>query len=205
MPHDPEPTPASAPRLLSLYQILATILLWNAGYKGARIANTLYALEIGASPFETGLLLAVYGVFPLLLAIHVGKISDRYGVRVPVAAGAIISALGIVLPWFWPVLPMLFISAAVTGAGFILVQVSMQALVGSLGSGASRTTNLNLYALIVSVSDFTGPIVTGFSIDHYGHVQTFLHLALLTVPSVMILVFLGHRLPRSASGGQDRG
>jgi MFS family permease len=205
MPHDPQPAPASTPRLLSLYQILATILLWNAGYKGARIANTLYALEIGASPFDTGLLLAVYGLFPLVLAVHVGKMSDRYGVRMPVAVGAVVTALGIVLPWFWPALPMLFVSAAVTGAGFILVQVSMQALVGSIGSGASRTTNLNLYALIVSVSDLTGPIVAGFSIDHFGHVRTFLHLALLSVPSVMILVFLGHRLPRSASSGQDRG
>jgi len=205
MQHDPGSAPDSAPRLLNLFQILATILLWNAGYKGARVVNTLYALELGAGPFDTGLLLAVYGVFPLVLAIHVGKISDRYGVRLPVAAGAVITALGIVLPWFWPVMPMLFVSAAVTGAGFILVQVSMQALVGSLGSGASRTHNLNLYALIVSVSDLVGPIAAGFSIDHFGHVRTFVYLALLTVPSVMVMVFLGHRLPRAATGGPDRG
>ena len=204
MPHDSEPTPASAPRLLSLYEILAIILLWNAGYKGVRIANTLYVLELGAGPFDTGLLLAVYGLFPLLLAIHIGKVSDRYGVRVPVAAGAIISVLGIVLPWFWPVLPMLFISAAVSGAGFILVQVSMQALIGSLGSGSSRTYNLNLYALIVSASDLMGPIVAGFSIDHFGHVRTYLLLALMTLPSALALVFLGHRLPRPATGGPDR-
>ena len=81
MQHDPGSAPDSAPRLLSLFQILATILLWNAGYKGARVVNTLYALDLGAGPFDTGLLLAVYGVFPLVLAIHVGKISDRYGVR----------------------------------------------------------------------------------------------------------------------------
>lgn len=204
MPRLPESAPASAPRLLSLYEILAIVLLWNAGYKGVRIANTLYALELGAGPFDTGLMLSVYGLFPLLLAIHIGKISDRYGVRVPVAAGAIISVLGIVLPWFWPALPMLFISAAVSGAGFILVQVSMQALVGSLGAGASRTRNLNLYALIVSVSDLTGPIVAGFSIDHFGHVRTYLLLALMTLPSVLALIFLGHRLPRPATGGPDR-
>lgn len=53
------------------------MLLWNAGYKGARVANTLYALELGGGPLDTGLLLATYGVFPLLLALFTGKIADR--------------------------------------------------------------------------------------------------------------------------------
>ena len=173
MQRNPEPDPATAPhRPLSLYQILAIVLLWNAGYKGARVANTLYALELGGGPFDTGLLLATYGVFPLLLAVSTGKIADRYGARIPVIAGTIISLLGIVLPYFWPALPMLFVAAAVSGAGFILVQVSVQSLVGSLGSGTARTHNLNSYALIVSTSDLLGPVLAGFSIDYAGHVRT---------------------------------
>lgn len=53
MQRDPEPTPASTPhRPLGLYEILAIVLLWNAGYKGARVANTLYALELGAGPLR---------------------------------------------------------------------------------------------------------------------------------------------------------
>jgi MFS family permease len=99
MSRDAAPGASSLPRPLSLYQLLAIILLWNAGYKGARVANTLYALELGAGPFDTGLLLAVYGVFPLLLAVPIGKLGDRYGVRLPVVAGTVISALGILLPW----------------------------------------------------------------------------------------------------------
>ena len=198
------PGASPLPRPLSLYQLLAIILLWNAGYKGVRVTNTLYALELGAGPFDTGLLLAVYGVFPLLLAVHIGKLGDRYGVRLPVVAGTVISALGILLPWIWPAYPMLFISAAVTGAGFILVQVSMQSLVGSLSSGTARTRNLNLYALIVSVSDLLGPVLSGLSIDHFGHVRTYLYLALLTVPSLLAWLFLAHRLPHHGAGGSDR-
>ncbi len=208
MQRDPVPdAPGNSPlpRPLSLYEILAVILLWNAAYKGVRVANTLYALELGASPFDTGLLLAVYGVFPLLLAVHIGKLGDRYGVRLPVVAGTIITALGILLPYFWPTFAMLFVSAAVSGAGFILVQVSMQSLVGSLGSGSARTRNLNLYALIVSVSDLMGPVFAGFSIDHFGYVRSYLHLALLAIPSVLALVYLGHRLPQHATGASGRG
>lgn len=202
VPGAPGSSPLPSP--LSLFQLLAIILLWNAGYKGVRVANTLYALELGAGPLDTGLLLAVYGLFPLLLAVPIGKLGDRYGVRLPVVSGTIISAFGILLPWIWPSYPMLFASAAVTGAGFILVQVSMQSLVGSRGTGSARIRNLNLYALIVSVSDFLGPIVAGFSIDHYGHVRTYLYLALLTLPSLLAWLILAHRLPHHGPGGSDR-
>ena len=45
MPHPPERVAASPPtRIISLYETLAIVLLWNAGYKGVRVANTLYAL-----------------------------------------------------------------------------------------------------------------------------------------------------------------
>src|SRR5690349_21095967 len=101
MQHDPSAAPASKPhRPLSLFEILAIVLLWNAGYKGARVASTLYALELGAGPLDTGLLLATYGCFPLLLAVFIGKITDRYGVRVPIAAGTVVSVLGTALPCY---------------------------------------------------------------------------------------------------------
>ncbi|MBI3045364.1 MAG: MFS transporter [Betaproteobacteria bacterium] len=205
MPRPPERDAASPPtRIISLYETLAIVLLWNAGYKGVRVASTLYALELGAGPFDTGLLLAVYGLFPLMLAVQVGKIGDRYGVRLPIVAGTVVSALGILLPWIWPAYPMLFVSAAVCGAGFILVQVSMQSLVGSLGSGRTRTLNLNWYALVVSTSDLLGPVTAGFSIDHFGYVRTYLHLALLTLASVVALFFVARRLPHGATSQADR-
>jgi MFS family permease len=199
MPHAHEPPAAPAGhRPLSLYEILAIVLLWNTCYKGARVANTLYALELGAGPFDTGLLLATYGFFPLLLAVFIGKIADRYGVRVPVVIGSIITVLGALLPWFWPQLPVLFASAAVSGAGFILTQVSMQSLVGSLSGGPERTRNLNLYALTVSTSDLLGPIIAGFSIDAVGHVSTYLNLAWSGLAAVLVVLCLFGRLARAA-------
>lgn len=204
----PHPDPSAAPavhRPLSLHEILAIVLLWNTCYKGARVANTLYALELGAGPLDTGLLLATYGCFPLLLAVFTGRIADRYGVRVPVVVGSIVTALGALLPWFWPSLPVLFASAAVSGAGFILTQVSMQSLVGALGSGPARTRNLNLYALAVSTSDLLGPIIAGFSIDWLGHVRTYLSLALPGLASVLLVLFLYARLSRAAAPSDRTG
>jgi MFS family permease len=195
----------AAHRPLSLYEILAIVVLWNTCYKGARVANTLHALELGAGPFDTGLLLATYGFFPMLLAVTVGKIADRYGVRLPVLAGCAVTALGALLPWFWPQLPVLFLSAGVAGAGFILTQVSMQTLVGSLESGVARTRNLNLYALAVSTSDLLGPVIAGFSIDAFGHVRACLILALPGALSVLLVLAFFARMARTVAAADRSG
>lgn len=191
------PTAASTPsRLITIYQIMFVVLLWNSAYKGVRVLNTLYALELGATPLHIGLLLATYGVFPLLLAVLAGRIADRYGSRVPIIAGMVVCTLGVVLPWFAPSLLLLFIGAAVTGLGFILGQVAFQSLVGTLGDGIARTRNFNNYALIVAVADFVGPVFAGFSIDHGGHVLTYLFLGLLSTTSIIAIVALAKRVPR---------
>ena len=197
--HEPEQAPpgaAAAAPALRLYQLLILVLLWNSGYKGARVVSTLYALELGARPFDTGLLLSTYGLFPLLLAIYAGRVSDRYGVRAPLLGGMIVSALGVVLPYFWPTYAGLFAGAALSSTGFIFVQVGMQSLMGSLATGHERTKNINSYALTVSVADLVGPVLAGFVIDDMGHVRTYLLLGLFNVAAVIGLLMMLSRLPK---------
>jgi len=188
---------------MNIYHILALALPNSSGFKGARVLNTLYALELGAGPFDIGLLLATYALFPLLLAVYAGKVSDRYGVRIPMVAGMAGMTLGVFLPFAWPTLPALYIAAAVTGAGFIFVQVSMQALTGALGTGDARTHNFNLYSLAIATADFVGPVLAGFLIDHRGHVATYLYLSLLNLLALIGLLCLLHRVP-AASKPVDR-
>ena len=198
--HEPEQAPpgaAAAPPALRLYQILILVLLWNSGYKGARVVSTLYALELGARPFDTGLLLSTYGLFPLLFAVYAGRVSDRYGVRTPLLGGVIVSALGVMLPYFWPTYTGLFAGAALSSSGFIFVQVGMQSLTGSMATGHERTKNINSYALTVSVADLVGPVLAGFVIDDIGHVRSYLLLGLFNVAAVIGLVMMLPRLPKA--------
>jgi MFS family permease len=189
---------------MNIYQIIALVLPYSSGFKGARVLNTLYAIELGAGPFDIGLLLSTYALFPLLLAVYAGKVSDRYGVRIPMVGGMMGMTLGVFLPFAWPMLPVMFIGAAVTGAGFIFVQVSLQVLTGSLGVGEARTRNFNLYALAVASADFVGPVVAGFLIDHRGHVATYLYLSLFNLLALIGLLFLYRRIQTTASKSEDR-
>ena len=185
-----------AARLITIFQLMAVVLLWNSAYKGARVLNTLYALELNATPLHIGMLLSTYGVFPLLLAVYAGRIADRYGARIPMLSGLVVCTLGVMLPWFVPSLSWLFVAAAVTGFGFILGQVALQSLVGSMGEGEDRTKNFNFYALGIAVADFVGPVFAGFSIDHAGHVITYLFLGLLSLSAAVTLAVMAKRVPR---------
>lgn len=201
MTHDSSAPASTAVALVSkplrLCHILVLVLLWNSGFKGARVVSTLYALELGAKPFDTGLLLSTYGLFPLLLAVYAGRVSDAYGVRSPLLGGVIVSTLGVVLPFFWPTYTGLFAGAALSSTGFIFVQVGMQSLTGSLGTGRERTQNINSYALVVSLADLLGPVAAGFLIDHAGHVRTYLWLGLFNFAAMLGVLWLLPRLPRA--------
>ena len=215
MPSNPEnstlrasaQTAKNPPRVISIYQIIGLVLPWNTAFKASRVLNTLFALELGAKPFETGLLLAMYGIFPMLFGAYAGKIADRHGVRMPLYLGLVLLGIGVALPFAFPTYMALFLSAAIGGAGFILSQVAMQSLTGSLGSGEARTKNFSLYVLAVAVADFLGPVLAGFSIDAFGHVPTF---AISTVPVALSLLgffALDRLIPRAhgaAAGANEQ-
>jgi len=188
---------------MNIYHIVGLVLLNSTGFKGVRILNTLYALELGASPFDIGVLLATYALFPLLLAVYAGKVADRYGVRLPLLAGMIGMTFGIFFPFVVPTLPVLYFASALIGAGFIFVQVSMQALTGTIGGPERRTHNFNLYSLGIAVTDLIGPVLAGFSIDHFGHVPTYLYLTCLNVVAAAAAIYFLARVPRFDAKSPD--
>ncbi len=196
-------TGTAAATTITIYQIIGFVLPWNTAYKASRVLNTLFALELGATPLQTGLLLATYGLFPMLFAVYAGKVADRHGVRMPLYLGLILLGVGIVLPYLWPGFLALFASALVGGAGFILSQVAMQTLTGSLGGGATRTRNFSLYVLTVAIADFLGPVLAGFSIDAFGHIPTFAISASITLVSMAGFIAIDRRIPRAIARAAD--
>lgn len=190
---------------MNIYQVITMTVFAVIGIKGGRMLSTLYAVELGASPFNAGLLIATYAVFPLLLAVHAGRIADRYGVRLPLLAGSAGMCAGVLLPYFVRGLPAVYAGAAITGTAFIFLQVSMHALTGALGEGAARTRNFSLFSLGMSVSDFLGPVMAGLAIDHLGHRKAFLYLGASSVTAVLVVLYFFRRMPRvarTAGGGQ---
>lgn len=195
---------AVAAPVVRLSEILLLTLMWNAGYKGVRVLNTLFAADLGATPFQIGLLLSAYGLLPLVLAIFVGRMADSLGLRIPVIIGMVLSVIGVALPYGWHTIPGLFIGAAIAGTGFIFVQVGLQTLLGWLGTGDARTRNVNMYSLFISTADFIGPVVAGVSIDHIGFVDSYLVMVVFETVALFGLWFVSRRFPRPTQKSPDQ-
>ena len=177
---------------MSIYLVVALSLLNSISQRGSKVAVSLYALELGAGAAAVGVLAALFAVFPLLLAVQAGRLSDRFGVRVPIVCGSLTMAAGLVIAFFTRSVPLLFLCPALIGLGHIFFHVSIHNLVGSLGASAERTRNFSTFALGSSVAAFIGPSLAGFAIDLAGFATTFTLLACVSAASgLLVLVHRG--------------
>jgi len=172
---------------MSIGTVLIIVLCNMSSFRASKVLISLFAIELGASQFTIGVMIATYSLLPALLAMYAGKLSDRLGVRVPMLAGSLGVAAGLLLPWLSPALPALYASAALIGASHMFYNVSAQNLVGSLGSTEDRTRNFSNYALAMAIGSFLGPLAAGFSIDAVGHAASYLYAAALPLVPVAIM------------------
>jgi MFS family permease len=189
---------------MALPLVMLIALLNHSSFKANKVLMSLFAIDLGTSPATIGVLYAMYSVFPIVLSVYAGKISDRYGFRYPV----MISSCGVVgallLPFLFPALATLFLSAALAGICNIFYVVAIQHLVGAFGEGAERTRNYGLFSITVGLSSLIGPTVAGFAIDGVGHRATFLLIAGLPAASFLILLAIPKLLPASRHQGGTR-
>lgn len=181
---------------MAFYLILLVALLNHSSFKGGKVLMSLFAIEHGASPATIGVLYAMYSVFPVILSVYAGKLSDRYGFRLPVMIGSSGLFVALLLPYLIPDLVTLFVSASVAGMCYIFYIVAIQHLIGAVGEGPERTRNYSLFSICVGLTSLAGPIVTGFSIDGIGHRATWLLLAAFPALPILMLLALPALLPR---------
>ena len=181
---------------MAFYLIVLVTVLTQISYKGSKVLISLYAIELGANPFTNGLLFAMYAVFPALLAVYAGRVSDRFGFRAPMLIGACGLAGGLLLPFLMPKLATLFVSAGMIGMFYIFYIVAVQHLVGSFAEGQARTRNYSHFSLGVAITSLVGPTTAGFSIDWFGHRDTYLLFSVIPLVPIAVLLFFAALLPR---------
>jgi MFS family permease len=151
---------------------------------------SLFAIDLGASPVTIGVLYAMYSMFPILLSYYAGRIADRFGFRLPVMLASCGAIASLTLPYFFPSLATLFVSATISGMCNIFYVVAVQHAVGAHGDGTERTRNYSIFSICIGVTSLAGPVFTGFAIDGIGYRATFLFLAALPALTVLMLLLL---------------
>jgi MFS family permease len=178
---------APAARATSLPILVGLAVANHVVLAGSRVAVSLDALALGASPATVGLLLALFAVLPMMLAIPFGRMVDRIGVRRPMLLASCGIAVAVLLPVAAPGLPALFATACLMGVSFMVFQVSTQYVTGEVGTPGERARNFSLLALGLSTSSIVGPLLTGLVIDGVGFRAAFAVLALAPLVPLFVL------------------
>ena len=192
---------------MTIYLIILLSILSQLGFSGSRVAVPLYALEMGASQFTVGTLVALYAVFPVLTAILIGRFVDRAGPMLPLSIGVVGMGLALLLPPLFPGVTALYVSCVLLGLSHQLFLIPIEVGVGALDGPEKRATNYAWLSMGWSIANFLGPVTAGFSIDHIGHVKVFWVLASFTVLPVVVLLLKPGLLPKTVThaGKEKRG
>lgn len=163
------------------------MVLDHIAFAGSRISVTLYAIHQGASALTVGTLLALFALLPAILSVAAGRWIDRIGIVRPMQIGSIAVGVGALLPFLWPGMAALYAACVIVGLAFMLVNVAAYHAVGELSKPEDRAVNFSYVALGFSTSLFIAPILSGVSIDSFGHRTTFALLASFTLLPIIVL------------------
>lgn len=182
------------------------MVLAHIAFTGARVALTLFAIDLGATPLKVGLVMSLLAVFPMFLAIHVGRWTDRIGIFRPTLISLLLLIVGAMVPYFHRALEGLYVASVLMGSGFMLIQVAINNAVGHASTPQNRTSAFSFLAMGFSMSTVLGPVIAGFMIDLAGHAGTFVILAAFPLLGLAVLLLTQRSdrvpLPRASPAGK---
>ncbi len=183
---------------MPIHLTLALTFFNFAGANATRVLLTLYALEIGASATEVGILGGLLFLFPLLLSWPVGALADRKGARGMLLFAAVCATVSLLLPFFLRDLRVFYAAAALNGLALAFFHVTLQNLVGNLSKPENRARNFANFSLAGAMTSFFGPLLAGYSIDAVGHAWACLVTAAVSVVVIVLLLAWGGHLPKAS-------
>ena len=170
---------------------LATLGFWTC-YTMIRPLLAPYATALGASALVTGIVVAAQAVPGALFALPGGAIADRFGNRATSLLGAAVMATGGTLMASTTSIEALIGAQALVGGGGILMWVAIQRAVitptGGDTARLARDRTIATNSLYVSGGLVAGPLVGGWTADHFGYRASFLVFAVLAASLLPITV-----------------
>ncbi len=161
----------------------------------------LFAAQFGAGVASVGLTLSIFGLARLLLNVPLGLLSDRYGRRVLLVAGPLVSGVGMFGSGLAADIPQLLGWRFIAGAGSAMYMTGAAIYLADISTPANRGhfVATNQGALLVGVS--LGPAIGGLVAESYGLRAPFLLVGLAAlVASLYGYVRLPETRPAQAEG-----
>jgi MFS family permease len=144
-------------------RLMVVMMVTQASIMMARPATTYRAIEIGAGPWEIGLLTAMFGLLPAVVALRMGRLADRGGAGavlvgsfVPLIAGPLIVAFSDSFGW-------LAVGTCLHGLGALAIMVGAQSIVAQRSEAASFDRAFGHLTAFISLGQMLGPLCGGIA------------------------------------------
>lgn len=164
----------------------------------------LYGLFLGASPALVGIIVSAAYLFPSLLAVPLGSMTDRWGPRQVTILGAALFLAGPLIVVLLPGLPILVVAQILVGTGHLAMTVAAQTMVGLLAPPGRLEAYFGWYTTAISAGQLAGPLLAGSLIDLAGHRWAFGVTALIAVIPAALSWHLERHLEQQPRTRQDR-
>jgi MFS family permease len=122
---------------------------------------TYRALEIGATPAQIGVLGAVYALFPIVLALFLGKNVGRFGEAKYIVFGASTMFLLAIGFAFINSFFLLMVATAAIGISHLIGVIGGQTMISTRSPNEKLDGFFGYYAFGASVGQMVGPLVGG--------------------------------------------
>ncbi len=170
-----------------LVRLMLTQLFLNACVAGMRMTMSL---RLAQGDEAVGGLIALFALSQVFLALPAGRYCERHGLKGPILRSLVVAVCGCALAAAWPILPVLCVSAVLTGgAGGVAIIAIQRHTPRVAGSPDALQNAFSWLAIGLALSNVLGPLVAGVVIDAAGFRTAF--VAMATLPLLAWLAVRG--------------
>jgi EmrB/QacA subfamily drug resistance transporter len=176
---------------LVLGALIAVAAVANLGLAVANVALPSIGKHFDASQTELNLVAVGYSLGLAASVLYFGAVGDRYGRKLLLILGMILTVPADCLAAWAPSIDVLFAARVIGGLAAGMAYPTTLALITALWSGSARTKSIALWAAIGGGISALGPLCAGILLEHYWWGSVFLlTLPLAVIALVMALVLV---------------
>ena len=188
-PRDAGSGPPNAGLVLGSLILVAAVA--NLNLSVANVALPSIGLAFDASQTALDLVAVGYSLGLAASVLWLGALGDRYGRKLMLILGVLLSIPACLLAAFAPTIEVLIVARILGGLSAGMAYPTTLALIAALWSGPARTRSIALWSALGGAIAAMGPLVSGFLLEHFDWSSVFLvTLPLAVVALVMAIRFV---------------
>jgi DHA2 family multidrug resistance protein-like MFS transporter len=183
------PSTAPARAGIVLASLIAVAAVANLNLSVANVALPSIGRAFDSSQTTLDLIAVGYSLGLAASVLYLGAVGDRYGRKLMLLLGMILSVPACVLAAYAPSDAVLFVARLIGGLSAGLAYPTTLALIAALWSGPRRTACIALWSAIGGGIAALGPLVAGGLLEHFWWGSVFL----VTLPLAVVALLMAWR------------